>query len=339
MFSTELQILKVEGLDAGTVCKVMLDNVEVPMKNSQFRISRQGVVSLEFSKNKNYQGGVLFSSDLLLNTCYQYIPIYNPAVYIDNFPMDIEPPRVLVIQPGTTSLESSVVSSRCENFLEESLETTKYNRCDFLERQNSGLKIDADYFKKVILNEKNIQQAKLEDLQTYLEVTNFKNLMTMKNKDFVIRDLQTAKENTEKKKVETPEITNVLLGKIEKDAQKIGELLSEKNELQLKVKLLEQENNLMKSKYLQQEMVLKTISVKEKLLRKELECQKLFEKLTDGRVSERLMERNSLLQSRLEEYQQESQNFKEKFENTEQSYKVLKECLLGSDFENPYTST
>ena len=335
MLSIELQILKIEGFEQGTTCRVLIDNDEVFIKNSYFKITRHGIITLELIKDQYIQGGVLFSSNLLINASYQYIPIFSPAVYIDNFPLDIGPPRILLIQTSP-NLDISPSSSRCETYpLEESLDNTKTNRSDALEKQNFGLKIDLDYLKKRILNEKNIQNAKLEDFQTFIETTNLKNSMIIKNKDFIIKDLQNQNakiDNLYEKNIENQELFNILYKKIEDDSQIIGGLITTKNELLIKIKELEQENKNIKNNYLKQEMKLKMIELKENALRKEIDTKRVFEKLVEGRMSDKLLEKNFILKSKLEEYQQETLSFKEKYENTETSYKILKGCLLGNDF-------
>ena len=338
MSSLELSILKVEGLEAGTFCRVLLDNEELLIKNSHFSIPKQGILSFEFSKNKSFQGGVLFSSDLLATSSYQYIPIYNPSIYIDNFLNEIDAPRFLLIQT-MPSLECSVISSRCEsNMLEESFETAKMSRFKISEQKNENLKVDLDYFKKLALNEKNISQAKIEDLTMYIEANNFKNLMIQKNKEFVIKDLQTIKEKTNSELIdfETQGLFQILLKKIKEDSLLITELIKEKNELAVKVKELEFENKNIKMDSMKQEILLKGVMIKENSLRKENETKKLFEKLVQSKVSDSLKDQNSTLKNRLEEYQMETLNFKEKFENTEKSYKVLKECLLGPNYNQVF---
>ena len=65
---------------------------------------------------------------------------------------------------------------------------------------------------------------------------------------------------------------------------------------------------------------------------------KQIEKLTENKASDKLMQNNTKLKSKLEEYQHEKMEFKEKYENTEKSYQIFKECLLGSDFYSQSSS-
>jgi hypothetical protein len=335
MTSIELQILKIEGLESGTVCRVLLDNEELSQKNSHFLLPRHGIITLEFSKNKMYQGGVLFSSDNLCSSGYQYIPIYSPAIFIDNFPADIDPPRVLIIQVSS-SLENSITSSRCETVLiEESAETNKNNRQDLLEKQNYGLKLDLDFYKHLALAEKSISQAKCEDLHTYIEASNFRNLMMMKNKDCVLKDLQNQRDKSfcfVGKANDGQEFINLLLKKIENDSNTISQLISSKNELLSKVYELEQENRDIKMNFIKQEIALKDAIMKEKITKKKHEALHGFEKNPENKASEQLRDKNSILKSKLQACQLENLTFKENCENTKKSYKVLKECLLGPDF-------
>ena len=147
MISIELQILKIEGLDPGTICKVFLDNEEIHVKNYQFSISKHGIVHLEFFKGRNDLGGVFFSSELLSQVAYSYVPIYSPAIFIDRIPNDIDPPRVLLIQTAS-SLETSMLSSKCETIcFEESLESFK-GKDDSLDKSFYAYKPELEYTRK-----------------------------------------------------------------------------------------------------------------------------------------------------------------------------------------------
>ena len=167
--------------------------------------------------------------------------------------------------------------------------------------------------------------------------------MTLKNKDTVIKDIQSQKENAivapNEKTIENQEIFSILFRKIEQDALNISQLTSTKNELLTRISELEQENMNMKTKYVKQEIEMKSIVLRENTLKKELEAKTVFEKLAEGRISGQLLEKNNLLQSKLDEYQQESLSFREKYENTEQSYKILKGCFLGTDFSQDLYDT
>ena len=338
----ELQIAKIEGFDKDCNFRVMLDNEELLVKNLQFKIPRNGVISLEVSVNKIIQGGVLFSTDLLQTSSYQYIPLYYPAVYIDNFSLEIGPPRVLVTQPSV-SLETSIVSSRCDTFcLEESIDSTKNSKNEIMDRQNNSLKTDIDYLRKVIVNEKNIHQAKIEDLQTYIEVVSTRNLMALKNKDTVIKDIQSQKEYTIitplYKTNENQEALGILFRKIEQDAKNINELTCSKNELLMRIAELEQKNREIKSRYVKQKIQMKFIGLQESTLRKEIEAKNVFDKLAEGKISEKLLDKNNF-QCKLEEYQRVSLSLKEKCEYTEQYYKILKDCFLDKDFSQTLSVT
>ena len=147
MISIELQILKIEGLDPGTICKVFIDSEEIHVKNYQFSISKHGIVHLEFFKGRNDLGGVFFSSELLSQVAYSYVPIYSPAIYIDRIPNDIDPPRVLLIQTAS-SLETSMLSSKCETIcFEESLESYK-GKDDSLDKSFYANKPELEYKRK-----------------------------------------------------------------------------------------------------------------------------------------------------------------------------------------------
>jgi hypothetical protein len=147
MISIELQILKIEGLDPGTICKVFIDNEEVQVKNYQFSISKHGIVHLEFFKGRTDLGGVFFSSELLAQVAYSYVPIYTPAVFIDHIPSDIDPPRVLLIQTAS-SLETSMLSSKCETIcFEESLESFKL-KDDSLDKSFYANRPELEYTRK-----------------------------------------------------------------------------------------------------------------------------------------------------------------------------------------------
>ena len=147
MISIELQILKIEGLDPGTICKVFIENEEIQVKNYQFSISKPGIIHLEFFKGRNDLGGVFFSSDLLSQVAYSYVPIYSPAIFIDKIPSDIDPPRVLLIQTAS-SLETSMLSSKCETIcFEESLESFK-GKDDSIDRSFYASRPELEYTRK-----------------------------------------------------------------------------------------------------------------------------------------------------------------------------------------------
>ena len=174
-------------------------------------------------------------------------------------------------------------------------------------------------------NEKNIKQAKLEDLQTYIEANNFKNFMIVKNKDYIIKDLQNQRDKTSnlyEKNIENQDFVNVLYKKIENDSQKIEELVTTKNELIIKIRELEQENRNIKIDYLKQEMEMKKIISRENMMRKQTEIKRVFEKLAECKVSDKFFENNLTIKLKLQESQPELLMFKE---NTESSYS---DCLL-----------
>ncbi|OMJ66261.1 hypothetical protein SteCoe_36959 [Stentor coeruleus] len=291
MLPITIQVLKVEGIENGNTCKVMLNDEELAVKNNIFTLEKEGILSIEFFKSKHSLGGVIFSSHLLYGAICQYLPLYIPSIYIDNLPDDIDPPRVLFIQIEQNSDYASQ-NSRCETIL-------------------------------------------FEDFNTVIEVNNFKNLMTNKNKDYVIKDLQFQREKISScvgsKGPDDSSAYDLLLSKINNDAFTISKLNTERNEFLVRIRELEQENIALKNENKKQELALKRMSIKENFVRKELETKKLFEKLTEGRITDQLRDKNIMLKSKLEAYQYETMNFKEKYENTEKSYKVLKECLLGND--------
>ncbi|OMJ66961.1 hypothetical protein SteCoe_36009 [Stentor coeruleus] len=291
MLPITIQLLKVEGLENGNTCKIMLNDEEISIKNNIFALEKEGILSIEFFKNKRSLGGVIFSSHLLYEAICQYLPLYTPSIYIDNLPSDIDPPRVLFIQIEQ-NCDCPLQNSRCETIL-------------------------------------------FEDFNTVIEVNNFKNLMTNKNKDYVIKDLQFQKEKTssflESKRPDESNTYDFLLSKINNDAFNISKLNTEKNEFLVRIRELEQENAALKNENKKQELMLKRISIKENFIRMELETKKLFEKLTEGRITDQLRDKNIVLKSKLETYQYETFNLKEKYEDTEKSYKVLKECFLGND--------
>jgi len=287
MLSIELQILKIEGLEPGTICKVFIDNEEVTVKNYQFSILKHGTVHLEFFKGRQDLGGVFFSSELLASVAYSYVPIYFPSIYIDTLPTDIDPPRVLLIQTAS-SLETSMLSSKCETIcFEESLESFKISKDDSLDKSYYVNKPELEYTRKA--------EAKLEQCVYLNSVEKIKeNCGEVKKTEDdctdVLLNLIQGLENqrdlllANSGSVSGQGTNSILMDKIMQDAEQIGKLVKEKNQLYLKVKSLEIENRALKNKTLQQQLVIKEISCKEDLLRKEFESKKQIDSLTNRKL-------------------------------------------------------
>lgn len=284
MLSIELQILKIEGLEPGTICKVFIDNEEVAVKNYQFSIVKHGIVHLEFFKGRQDLGGVFFSSELLTSVAYSYVPIFFPSLYIDSLPSDIDPPRVLLIQTAS-SLETSMLSSKCETIcFEESLESLKISKDDSIDKSFYSSRPELEYTRKA--------EAKSEQLLSLnSDEKEKKNCEGIKKTEEscidvllkVIQRLENQRDSLLKPnlKESEKEVNSKLMDKIMQDALQMNKLAKEKNQLFLKVKNLEKENRLLRNKNLQQQLMIQEISSKENLLRKEFESKKLIESLTN----------------------------------------------------------
>lgn len=282
MLSIELQILKIEGLEPGTICKVFIDNEEVTVKNYQFSILKHGTVHLEFFKGRQDLGGVFFSSELLASVAYSYVPIYFPSIYIDTLPTDIDPPRVLLIQTAS-SLETSMLSSKCETIcFEESLESFKVSKDDSLDRSYYANKPELEYTRKA--EAKLEQSVNLNSLEKKKEIYEDVKKTEEDCTDVLlnlIQGLENQRDLLLTKSESGQGASSLLMDKIMQNATQISKLVKEKNQLFLKVKSLEKENRALKNKTLQQLLVIQEISSKENLLRKEFESKKLIDSLTN----------------------------------------------------------
>lgn len=90
-----IQIVRTEGV-SNAVCLVTLDSDQINLCDNGHYLNHHGVLSLQFVVGSRLMAGVMFPSHLLQNNNCQYVPLFDPPLYIDNFPDEVEPPRVLI---------------------------------------------------------------------------------------------------------------------------------------------------------------------------------------------------------------------------------------------------
>ena len=171
-------------------------------------------------------------------------------------------------------------------------------------------------------------------MQSFIETSSLINQAVLDNKNTVIQDLVSSETKHANENIANSDETIAeLLKKIQNDTETISNLISTRSQLLNKVKDLESQNRAISLQSIKQEIFLRSLSAKENFARKEYDNKKIFKKLNESRKYESLQQENLALKSRIEACKTETNEFKRKIEESEKTYKLLKDCLLGSEFK------